>query len=81
MPVLAALFDFDGTLADSFAAITASTNHVRGKYGLAPMPEAEVKRYVGLGLENLMEVLVPPAKGRPRRWRLIELITPPSPGK
>ena len=26
------LFDFDGTLADSFEAITASTNHIRQTY-------------------------------------------------
>ena len=38
--IRAALFDFDGTLADSFAAITASTNHVRESYGLPPLPES-----------------------------------------
>lgn len=61
MPCRAALFDFDGTLADSFAAITASTNHVRGLYGLPPLPEPEVRGYVGYGLENLLESLVPGA--------------------
>ena len=59
--VRAALFDFDGTLADSFPAITASTNHVRQLYGLPPMAEAEVRKYVGLGLEHLMRALVPTA--------------------
>jgi phosphoglycolate phosphatase len=59
MTVRAVLFDFDGTLADSFPAITASTNHVRHKYGLPPLPEAEVRRYVGLGLDHLMRTLVP----------------------
>ena len=29
----AVLFDFDGTLADSYPAITASVNHVRGLHG------------------------------------------------
>lgn len=61
MPVRAALFDFDGTLADSFAAITASTNHVRGLYRLDPLSKAEVKGFVGHGLEHLMTVLIPPA--------------------
>jgi 2-phosphoglycolate phosphatase len=61
MPTRAVLFDFDGTLADSFPAITASTNHVRRLYGLPELPEAEVRRYVGLGLDNLMERLVPNA--------------------
>jgi 2-phosphoglycolate phosphatase len=57
----AALFDFDGTLADSFEAITASTNHVRHSYGLPPLPEAEVRRFVGYGLDRLMADLVPGA--------------------
>lgn len=61
MPTRAVLFDFDGTLADSFPAITASTNHVRGLYGLPELEEAEVRRYVGLGLEHLMRELVPTA--------------------
>jgi phosphoglycolate phosphatase len=57
----AALFDFDGTLADSFEAITASTNHVRGAYGLPPLPEDAVRRYVGYGLSHLLRELVPTA--------------------
>jgi 2-phosphoglycolate phosphatase len=61
MNAKAALFDFDGTLADSFAAITASTNHVRATYGLPPMPETEVHKYVGYGLIQLMTDLVPGA--------------------
>ncbi|OWK43621.1 HAD family hydrolase [Fimbriiglobus ruber] len=59
MPTRAALFDFDGTLADSFTAIAASTNHVRAAYGLPVVPESVVREYVGLGLPNLMENLVP----------------------
>lgn len=61
MPFSAALFDFDGTLADSFAAITSSTNFVRASYNLPVMAEAEVRRYVGYGLDNLMADLVPGA--------------------
>jgi phosphoglycolate phosphatase len=59
MPIKAVLFDFDGTLADSFAAITSSTNHVRASYKLPPLPEAEVRKYVGYGLAHLMADLVP----------------------
>ena len=61
MPIRAALFDFDGTLADSFEAITSSTNHVRRFYGLPDLPESVVREYVGFGLANLMERLVPGA--------------------
>jgi phosphoglycolate phosphatase len=59
MPIRAALFDFDGTLADSFAAITASTNHVRRSFGLPDLPESTVRAYVGFGLPNLMQELLP----------------------
>lgn len=61
MTIRAALFDFDGTLADSFAAIGASTNHVRRAYGLPALAEADVRQYVGFGLHHLMAELVPGA--------------------
>jgi phosphoglycolate phosphatase len=71
MAIRATLFDFDGTLADSFAPITASTNHVRTSYGLPPLPEAEVRKYVGYGLTHLMTDLVPgaPADEAVERYR------------
>ena len=55
----AVLFDFDGTLADSYAAIAASVNHVRASIGLSELAEAEVRRHVGSGLEHLMEATAP----------------------
>ncbi len=61
MPVRAVLFDFDGTLADSFGAITSSLNHVRESYGLPPLPERVVREYVGYGLPQFMRDLVPQA--------------------
>lgn len=71
MPIRAALFDFDGTLADSFLAITASTNHVRAEYGLPDLAESDVRQYVGYGLPNLMQELVPNADTQEavRRYR------------
>jgi phosphoglycolate phosphatase len=59
--IRAALFDFDGTLADSFAAITASTNHVRRHFGQPVLTEEAVRGHVGHGLPHLMSVLVPNA--------------------
>lgn len=50
----AVLFDFDGTLGDSYPAITASVNHVRGLHGLAPLSIDEVKRHVGRGAGYLL---------------------------
>src|SRR5262249_5982242 len=55
----AVLFDFDGTLADSYAAITASVNHVRAAHGLPPLPEADVRRHVGRGMPHLLTQTVP----------------------
>jgi phosphoglycolate phosphatase len=55
----AVLFDFDGTLGDSYPAITASVNHVRGEHGLPPLSEAEVRRHVGRGPRYLLAHTVP----------------------
>ena len=57
----AILFDFDGTLADSFGAIAASLNHVRAHYGLDPLPMSVVRQYVGWGLPQFLKDLVPEA--------------------
>src|SRR5262249_43398958 len=53
------LFDFDGTLGDSYPAITASVNHVRAKHGLPPLSEPEVRRHVGRGPHYLLGHTVP----------------------
>src|SRR5438309_319911 len=55
----AVLFDFDGTLADSYAAIAASVNHVRNVRGLPALSVAEVKRHVGRGADYLLTHTVP----------------------
>lgn len=57
--VRAVLFDFDGTLADAYAGIAASVNHVRASRGLTPLTEAEVRRHVGHGADHLMQLTVP----------------------
>jgi phosphoglycolate phosphatase len=58
-PFRAVLFDFDGTLGDSYPSITASVNHVRALNGLEPLPEDEVRRHVGRGAPYLIEHTVP----------------------
>ncbi len=55
----AVLFDFDGTLADSYAAIAASVNHVRSRRGMPDLSIDEVKRYVGRGADYLLTHTVP----------------------
>lgn len=59
MPPLAVLFDLDGTLIDSYAAITASVNHVRSVHHLTPLSIDEVRQLVGHGLEQLMADVIP----------------------
>jgi 2-phosphoglycolate phosphatase len=54
----AVLFDFDGTLGDSYPAITASVNHVRGLHGLPPLSISEVRHHVGRGAVFLMKETV-----------------------
>ncbi len=53
--ILGVLFDFDGTLGDSYDAIAASVNYVRQWHGLAPLPVEQVRRHVGHGLQYLLE--------------------------
>lgn len=53
------LFDFDGTLADSFDAIAESVNFVRTENHLPELRFEEIKSHVGHGLEHLMEKMLP----------------------
>ncbi len=55
------VFDLDGTLVDSYAAIAASVNAARARFGLDPLGEPDVRRRVGRGLESLMSDVVGPA--------------------
>ncbi|MCS7014577.1 MAG: HAD family hydrolase [Gemmatales bacterium] len=57
--VHAVIFDFDGTLADSFEAIACSVNHVRAQYGLPPLAIEEVRMHVGRGALHLLCHTVP----------------------
>jgi phosphoglycolate phosphatase len=60
-PVVRALiFDLDGTLVDSYAAIAESLNHARSRFALGPLDEATVRRCVGRGLEVLVAELLGP---------------------
>jgi phosphoglycolate phosphatase len=56
---LAVLFDFDGTLIDSFRAIAASVNFIRHLNGAPPLSVAEVTRHVGRGPDYLLSHTIP----------------------
>ncbi len=55
----AVIFDCDGTLVDSYQAITASVNYVRAAHGLPPLEESQVRASVGRGPTYLLEHTVP----------------------
>jgi phosphoglycolate phosphatase len=49
------VFDLDGTLVDSYAAIAESLNAARAAFGMGPLAETAVRGLVGHGLESLLE--------------------------
>ncbi len=59
------LFDLDGTLADTLGDIAATTNHVRARYGLAPLGRERVRAMIGDGARVLLQrALLDDAGGR-----------------
>jgi phosphoglycolate phosphatase len=51
----AVLFDLDGTLLDTVGDIALALNRVLRDYGLAPLPEPDVRRMIGRGSPMLIE--------------------------
>jgi phosphoglycolate phosphatase len=51
----AVLFDLDGTLVDSYAALAEAVNFARRHQGLPELAEAHIKNFVGDGLERLLQ--------------------------
>ena len=50
----AVLFDLDGTLVDSYAALAEAVNFARRKHGLHELSAARIRDFVGDGLETLL---------------------------
>jgi phosphoglycolate phosphatase len=53
------VFDWDGTLMDSIAAIVACTHRAVADSGLEPPPERDIRHAVGMGLRDSMERFFP----------------------
>ena len=51
----AVLFDLDGTLVDSYAALAEAVNYARREHGLAELPGMHIRDFVGDGLEKLLQ--------------------------
>ncbi len=49
------LFDLDGTLVDSYAALAEAVNFARREHGYDELGENTIRRYVGEGLERLLQ--------------------------
>lgn len=69
MALRAVLFDFDGTLADSYDAIAASVNHVRAHRALPALAVDEVRVHVGHGSGHLLSHTV--GTGDPRENEML----------
>ena len=51
----AVLFDLDGTLVDSYAALAEAVNYARREHGLDELSAGQIKEFVGEGLEKLLQ--------------------------
>jgi phosphoglycolate phosphatase len=51
----AVLFDLDGTLVDSYNALTEAVNHARRTHGLPELSSTDIRDMVGEGLERLLQ--------------------------
>ena len=51
----AVLFDLDGTLVDSYAALAKAVNYARREHGLADLSAARIRGFIGNGLEPLLQ--------------------------
>ena len=51
----AVLFDLDGTLVDSYAALNEAVNHTARAHGLRELPAARIRELVGDGIERLLQ--------------------------
>jgi len=52
------LWDLDGTLIDSGTDIAIAANTARVSMGLAPLPQATIKGFIGEGAKRLMEQVI-----------------------
>src|SRR2546428_5514105 len=51
----AVLFDLDGTLVDSYAALAEAVNYARRQHGLDDLRTDAIREFVGYGLEKLLQ--------------------------
>lgn len=67
MPRQLVIFDFDGTLADTWRDIRTALNRALDKAGIAPASESQVRAWIGNGVVKLVERAVPERERTPER--------------
>lgn len=55
VPVDLLIFDLDGTLTDSLRDISRSANYTLTQLGFEPLPEEQIRSYIGDGIPQLLE--------------------------
>lgn len=60
------IFDLDGTLLDTLDDLMDSCNYALSTIGAPPRTRAEIRRFVGNGIRNLMKLAVPGGEEHPR---------------
>lgn len=63
----AAMFDLDGTLVDSLRDLAEAMNRVLSTAGLPVHPEQAYLKFIGNGMDKLVERALPPAERAPGR--------------
>ena len=51
----AVLFDLDGTLVDSYTALSEAVNHARRREGLQELSSERIRQFVGDGVDRLLQ--------------------------
>lgn len=57
--IKAAIFDFDGTLANTLPDLKITINLTRARYGLSPVTEEDVLRHVNNHIPRYIELMLP----------------------
>ncbi|MGI6746405.1 MAG: Phosphoglycolate phosphatase [Firmicutes bacterium ADurb.Bin300] len=73
MKYKAVIFDMDGTLLDTLDDLADSTNFALGSMGFPQRTKAEIKAFVGNGVERLISLSVPRSISKEDKQKCIEI--------
>lgn len=71
-PRRAVIFDLDGTLLDTLQDLACSVNYALEQFGLRQRSVAEIRRFLGNGVRNLMGLSVPAGLSADQFERVLE---------